>query len=239
VERGYSFVWKDGQLPKLTKRDGTAVPLDVQSYVSMLRNDSQQAYSARPSDAESGELSKKEDVAIKQEFDHDVKLEEIKTVTARVDREVRPAETAPEVDPINVDRTKACEKAKEILLRCLAGSRRVEDYEVLQRLQLWGFKNNSNGKNVRPDSVDHIMSDTLGVIHLPDTGATLLSPSSTKFPAFTKLLAAWCYQHVPDDHRDKFVYSSINVNKNYAGKLHRDRVNVGSSFIKAFGDFRG
>merc|ERR1712232_544637 len=41
------------------------------------------------------------------------------------------------------------------------------------------------------------------------------------------------------DLKDKFAYTSVNINKNYAGRLHRDANNCGPSFIKAFGKFTG
>ena len=125
------------------------------------------------------------------------------------------------------------------MTRSAALNKNIEDYEVLQCLQLWGFKKNTNRSNARPDGIDHVMSDTLGVIQIPSTRKTILSPSSSKFHAFTKLIATRFIQHFPDEARNKFVYSSINVNKNYAGKLHRDLANVGPSFVKAFGKFSG
>jgi len=36
-----------------------------------------------------------------------------------------------------------------------------------------------------------------------------------------------------------FSFTSINVNKNYAGRRHRDGSNVGPSIIQAFGKFTG
>jgi len=44
---------------------------------------------------------------------------------------------------------------------------------------------------------------------------------------------------MPKEFADEFTYTSININKNYAGRLHRDGNNVGPSFIKAFGEFTG
>merc|ERR1712048_356494 len=51
----------------------------------------------------------------------------------------------------------------------------------------------------------------------------------------TKLVTLWLRARLPRDF--DFTYTSININKNYAGKLHRDGNNVGPSFIKAFGAF--
>merc|ERR1712137_154992 len=38
---------------------------------------------------------------------------------------------------------------------------------------------------------------------------------------------------------EKFPFTSINVNKAYNGRLHRDGNNVGPSILKAFGKFTG
>ena len=142
-------------------------------------------------------------------------------------------------DDIASDRIRACEKARKILASAAAPGRKIEDYEVLQCLQLWWFKKNSNRSNVRPDGADYALSDTLGVTQLPSTKETILSPCSRRCPEFTRLITQWFDQHLPAEARGKFVYSSINSNKNYAGKLHRNLANEGPSFIKAFGKFTG
>ena len=54
----------------------------------------------------------------------------------------------------------------------------------------------------------------------------------------TKLFSAYLKSQLPEEYED-YKFTSINVNKNYAGRLHRDGNNVGPSVIKAFGDFSG
>jgi hypothetical protein len=58
-----------------------------------------------------------------------------------------------------------------------------------------------------------------------------------RYPEFTQLITRWLRERLPAELKQEFAYTSININKNYAGKLHRDGNNVGPSFIKAFGDF--
>eukprot|EP00812_Abedinium_dasypus_P003711 NODE_1458_length_1137_cov_337.290203.p1 GENE.NODE_1458_length_1137_cov_337.290203~~NODE_1458_length_1137_cov_337.290203.p1 ORF type:complete len:340 (-),score=95.62 NODE_1458_length_1137_cov_337.290203:100-1119(-) len=41
------------------------------------------------------------------------------------------------------------------------------------------------------------------------------------------------------DFHTEFTFTSININRNYGARLHRDGGNVGPSFIKAFGEFTG
>merc|ERR1712117_416354 len=43
---------------------------------------------------------------------------------------------------------------------------------------------------------------------------------------------------LPEECKD-FKFTSLNLNKNYAAKLHRDGNNFGPSMIAAFGDFTG
>ena len=39
VDKGYSLTWNKGKLPTLTGRDGRRIPLEVHSYVPMLKNE--------------------------------------------------------------------------------------------------------------------------------------------------------------------------------------------------------
>jgi len=68
---------------------------------------------------------------------------------------------------------------------------------------------------------------------------TLLTLGSKRYPEFTQLITRWLQEQLPSTNLKDFAYTSININKNYAGRLHRDGNNCGPSLIKAFGDFKG
>ena len=137
-------------------------------------------------------------------------------------------------------RREAQAKARDILEKVEAdGGRRVSNDEVLSTLQLWGFKENANRTNVMQEGVKFIYSDTIGLVKTTVGEKTLLTQGTKCYPEVTQLLTRWFKERLPDTDLEEFAYTSININKNYAGKLHRDTNNVGPSFIKAFGDFAG
>lgn len=140
---------------------------------------------------------------------------------------------------VAIGRREAQTKARQILDRVKKEGRPVMDSEVLACLQLWGFKENTNRGNVMPDGEKFVHSDTIGMIKMSTCERTLLTLGTKRYPEFTELITRWFHEQLPDDLKDKFVYTSVNINKNYAGKLHRDGNNCGPSFIKAFGKFSG
>jgi len=140
---------------------------------------------------------------------------------------------------VAIGRREAQEKARTILKAIKAeGGRRVTDEEVLSCLQLWGFKENVNRGNVMPEGAKFVHSDTIGLIKMSTCERTLLTTGSKRYPEFTQLITKWLKDRMPAELKNKFAYTSININKNYAGRLHRDGNNVGPSIIKAFGDFQ-
>jgi hypothetical protein len=139
---------------------------------------------------------------------------------------------------VAIGRREAQEKAKEFLKAADEGGRKIKDYEVLECLRLWGFKENTNRTNVMPDGAKFVHSDTIGIIKMSTCERTLVTVGTKRYPEFTQLITRWLKERMPADLKQEFTYTSININKNYAGKLHRDGNNVGPSFIKAFGDFR-
>merc|ERR1719350_814561 len=83
-----------------------------------------------------------------------------------------------------------------------------------------------------------VHSDTIGA--MPQrTGTVQLNEEARHYPSVTKLLNRWLRGHLPPAMAKQFLWTSINVNKNYAARLHRDKNNVGPSMISAFGDFAG
>jgi hypothetical protein len=139
---------------------------------------------------------------------------------------------------VAIGRREAQDKAKQILKAADEERRTIKDYEVLECLRLWGFKENTNRGNVMPDGAKFVHSDTVGIIKMSTCERTLVTVGTKRYPEFTQLITRWLKEKMPAELKQQFTYTSININKNYAGKLHRDGNNVGPSFIKAFGDFR-
>lgn len=140
---------------------------------------------------------------------------------------------------VAIGRRKAQTRAKAILEAVKKeGGRRVTDEEMLSCLQLWGFKENFNRNNVMPDGHNYVYSDTIGMIKQSTCERTLLTTGSKQYPEFTELLMTWLKGQLPEElAKEGFPFTSININKNYAGKLHRDGNNVGPSLIRALGNF--
>jgi len=126
-------------------------------------------------------------------------------------------------------------KAKAILKRGTP----ITDDDVLSCLQLWGFQENTSRLNVTPAGQKFVYSDTIGLQKMMTMEKTLLTRGSRRYPEFTRLIVQWLTSRLPADMRETFRFTSININKNYAGRIHRDGNNAGPSLIKAFGNFKG
>jgi hypothetical protein len=135
-------------------------------------------------------------------------------------------------------RSMANEQAKDILRVVDSEGRKVTDFEVLAVLRLWDFRQNYSRQNVMKEGQDFVYSDTVGLV-ADWCGHVVPKEEAKRYPDFGSLLNRWLLDSIPKDLGAEFVCTSININKNYAGKLHRDGNNVGPSFIKAFGDFQG
>ena len=109
----------------------------------------------------------------------------------------------------------------------------VQEADVLLVLERWGFERNFHGKSVMHADQDWVHSDTLGLIRFKDESVTA-APATMEFPYVTLVLARWMKQQVPD-----FPCTSISVNKDYAGRIHRDAFNAGPSVLMALGEFAG
>jgi len=141
---------------------------------------------------------------------------------------------------VAIGRRKAQQEAEQILEAAkAAGDRPISDEQVLRCLQLWGFKENENRGNVMPEGATFVHSDTIGLIKMSTCERTLLTVGTKRYPEFTMLITNWLRSRMPEEIKQDFGYTSININKNYAGRLHRDGNNAGPSLIKAFGDFHG
>jgi len=129
-------------------------------------------------------------------------------------------------------------EAKDMLKVIEEEGRKVTDFEVLQLLRLWDFRRNTSRQNVMKEGMDFVYSDTFGLV-ADWTGRVIPKEECKRYPEFGKVLNRWLKDSIPEELGAEFVCTSININKNYAGKLHRDGNNVGPSFIKAFGEFTG
>lgn len=129
-------------------------------------------------------------------------------------------------------------QAKDILALATSEGRKISDFEVLSALRLWDFRQNVTRQNVMREGETFVYSDTVGIV-ADRTGHLLAKEETRNHPEFARLLNRWLRERIPDDLGAKFVFTSININKNYAGRLHRDGNNVGPSMIRALGEFTG
>jgi len=112
----------------------------------------------------------------------------------------------------------------------------IED--VSEVLRVWGFAQNCNRLNVLPGGRKWVYSDTLGGIKRRMAGYGV-TPATARYPAVPKLLNQWLADNRPAGLKTDFACTSINLNVNYAAKIHRDGNNIGPSAIRAVGDFKG
>jgi hypothetical protein len=115
--------------------------------------------------------------------------------------------------------------------------RSITDEEVLAVLDRWAFAKNPHRVNVMKKGQSWVYSDTLGLLR-DRQGDIHLTSATRRYPQVTELFTRWLTDRLGEDVSE-FGFTSINVNCNYAGQLHRDQGNFGPSFIKAFGDFKG
>jgi len=143
-------------------------------------------------------------------------------------------------DPeIRAARLAANELAKLIIQEVSSCKRKITDRDVVAVLRMWGFRRNTNRGNVLPKGSNFVFSDTIGLV-ANYRGCVSVSQATIEYTAFTQVIAGWLRDHMPDPFKKTpFCFTSININANYAGRLHRDANNEGPSLIKAFGKFSG
>jgi len=140
---------------------------------------------------------------------------------------------------IHAQRADAESKAKTLLADVKASNRRATDEDVLSVLRLWGFMDNKNRANVMKEGVKAVNSDTVGLVVQTGTGRVLIARATERYPHVMQLLGVWLRQQQPKELSTDFPFTSININRGYAGKLHRDANNFGPSMIRALGKFSG
>lgn len=137
-----------------------------------------------------------------------------------------------------IQRLAAEQEAKEVLATVAKAKRKISEHEVVRVLDQWGFAMNPNRINVMREGITWVHSDTLGGMARRD-GLIRPTPPTLKYPNFMKVLTRYLSDHLPQEFKTLFVYTSINVNKDYAGARHRDQGNRGPSVLKALGNFKG
>lgn len=115
--------------------------------------------------------------------------------------------------------------------------RRISDEDVATVLSAWAFIKNSARGNVLPEGQDWVWSDTIGLIR-DRLGSIHVTPATKLYPEVVQLLVKYLNDRLPKEAAG-FKFTSLNLNCNYAARLHRDGNNFGPSFIKAFGGFTG
>jgi len=115
--------------------------------------------------------------------------------------------------------------------------RPISEEEVCQTMSEWSFARNPNRVNVQPDGQDWVWSDTLGLLR-DRLGDIHLTKPTKGYPEVTMVINKYLQDRLPAEAQS-FKWTSLNLNCNYAAKLHRDGNNFGPSMIKAFGDFSG
>jgi len=131
----------------------------------------------------------------------------------------------------------ATREAKRILVECDKDCRRVSDADVELVLGHWGFARNVTRQNVMQKEVKWVWSDTMGLLR-DRVGDIHLTGATHVYPQVVEVLSRWLTDRMPAEACD-FSWTSFNLNKNYAAKIHRDGNNFGPSMIAAFGNFNG
>merc|ERR1712032_1596285 len=139
------------------------------------------------------------------------------------------------VDGIDAGRRAADELARTEMAS-LKRNERPSDDVVLKALRLWGFEKSTSRQNVLPDGHDWVHSDTLGVIENRADHQMIVTAACQGHENFVRLLSSWARKRSPDG---MLPFTTISLNKNYAGRMHRDAGNIGPSFGLAVGTFKG
>lgn len=135
-------------------------------------------------------------------------------------------------------RSRANVEAARLLEVAEAEGRGITDDDVLRVLRLWAIRRNGDRKNVMPEGVKWVHCETVGLLHCSG-GRLIATLHSKQYPKVLSLFAQWLKDNRPEGHTRDFPFTSIIINSGYAGRRHRDHLNVGPTVVKAFGDFEG
>jgi len=128
-------------------------------------------------------------------------------------------------------------EAKRVLAEADKAKRIISDADLTAVLNEWGFARNVTRLNVMQENIKWVWSDTLGLLR-DRCGDIHLTKSTHQYPEVVQVMNRWLVDRLPADAK-QFTYTSLNVNKDYNGRIHRDGNNFGPSMISAFGDFTG
>lgn len=136
-------------------------------------------------------------------------------------------------DGVAERREHADKEALRLLTKAQEHGRRVSDADVLAILRVLPFSENTFRENVRPKGAKFVYSLTIGLI-ADRCGRKCLSQITNTSEGVVRLLCEWFRGQLG---HDLFPFTSININKNYAAAIHRDRNNHGPSAIRSVGNF--
>ena len=139
------------------------------------------------------------------------------------------------VDGTDTGRRAANELAREAMADLKKGEH-PSDTVVLKALRLWGFHKSTSRQNVLPEGHEWVHSDTLGIIEERKTHSLSISNPCKSHEYFVRLISSWARKRSPNG---ELPFTTISLNKNYAGRLHRDAGNIGPSVGLAIGSFTG
>ena len=92
---------------------------------------------------------------------------------------------------------------------------RTSDEDILAVLQRWYFKHNPMRKNVLPEGVTSVQSDTLGVVRTR-AGSVVITRPTRNAPAVFRLCCRWLTQNCLDI--DKIPYPlHVDVRQSWVG----------------------
>jgi hypothetical protein len=134
------------------------------------------------------------------------------------------------------DRRQAAEQFAIEVLSKLRARDAPSDSAVLSALRLWGFDKNKNRDNVLPEGHTWVHSDTFGIIEDRNFHDLRMSRASQGYKHFQRLLTKYVCGKLSVS---SIPYTTIAINKGYAGRLHRDKNNSGPSVGIAVGPFSG
>jgi len=137
---------------------------------------------------------------------------------------------------LRAHRLHANRHAEGFLAKAAKENRLISEDEVEAVLSTWGFARNTGRLNVLPGDKEWVWSDTLGLLR-DRVGDIHLTKPTIRYPAVVALLCQWLQARLPDEVKD-FKFTSLNLNKNYAARRHRDGNNFGPSMIKGFGKYQ-
>lgn len=128
-------------------------------------------------------------------------------------------------------------EAKAILETTKKEKRMVSDAELTKVLSEWRFDKNITRLNVMQKGQTWINSDTAG-LQRDRIGDIHVTRNAAWYPEVVMVINRWLTDRMPADCKS-FGWTSLNINKDYAGAIHRDGNNFGPSMISAFGNFTG